>query len=70
MMKSCSIKLIKRYYDNREHPYQIYERTVLNYIDEKHVLLDVGCGRAAPILQKLAGQCHIMIGRVNVKCCV
>jgi ubiquinone/menaquinone biosynthesis C-methylase UbiE len=61
-MKSCSIQLIKRYYDNREHPYQIYERTVLNYIDEKHVLLDVGCGRTAPILQKLAGQCHIMIG--------
>ena len=62
MMKSRSMQLLKRYYDNREHPYQTYEGTVLNHIEGKDVLLDVGCGRTAPVLEKFGGQCHMMIG--------
>lgn len=46
----------------QEHPYRLLEREVDRYLRRDHVLLDAGCGRAAPVLAKYHGKAARLIG--------
>lgn len=62
-MSPLAIRLRDRYYDNAAHPYRIFERLVESLIGpQTQVLLDAGCGRTAPVLQKYLGRVPRLIG--------
>ena len=44
------------------HPYRIYEKLILDHICPDSIVLDAGCGRSAPVLQKLVGYGKYLIG--------
>jgi SAM-dependent methyltransferase len=44
------------------HPYKVYESAILEHISSKNVVLDAGCGRTAPVLQKLVEHGKYLIG--------
>ncbi|MFX0200719.1 MAG: hypothetical protein ACFFCW_31755, partial [Candidatus Hodarchaeota archaeon] len=48
-------RLRERFYDREQHPYWIYLQRVRKYLGRDGVVLDVGCGRDAPVLRKLVG---------------
>jgi SAM-dependent methyltransferase len=56
---------ISRYYTSDRHPYRILENEALRYVRPQCVLLDAGCGHAAPLLLNLAPHVGRAIG-VNV----
>ena len=43
-------------------PYRSYEKVILDHIGHGSVVLDAGCGRTAPVLQKLVGYGKYLIG--------
>lgn len=45
-------KLLKRWYSDREHPYQTYRKTVMRYssMSPGKLIVDAGCGHTAPDL--------------------
>ena len=50
-----TIKTIQHlWYPPEAHPYVIFENTVRSYLHSAIVILDAGCGRAAPVLHRLA----------------
>jgi SAM-dependent methyltransferase len=53
---------LKDKYFREDHPYRIFEREVDRYLRPEHVLLDAGCGRTAPILQKFRNRSRRLIG--------
>lgn len=62
-MSPLAIKLRDRYYQSAEHPYRAFERRADALIENgKTVLLDAGCGRTAPVLQKYLGRAARLIG--------
>jgi SAM-dependent methyltransferase len=63
MMSPLAIWLRDRFYDNDAHPYRIFERHVESLIaPQTQVLLDAGCGRTTPVLQKFRGKVARLIG--------
>lgn len=55
-MRNYSERLKEKFYGkNWVHPYRIYEKAVLDHSGPGSIILDAGCGREAPVLQKLAG---------------
>ncbi len=61
-MTALAQKLKKHFYRNEDHPYAIFEAKVASSLKEGHVLLDAGCGRTAPVLQKYKGTAARLIG--------
>ena len=61
-MTALSKKLLARYYSNREHPYNSFERRVDGFLRPPHVLMDAGCGRSVPVLKKYIGRAARLIG--------
>lgn len=55
MKKNSKILKEKFYGKGWTHPYRTYEKTILDHIGPGSVALDAGCGRTAPVLQKLVG---------------
>ena len=53
---------LKDRYFRDDHPYQIFEREVERHLRPDHALLDAGCGRTAPILQKFRSRVRRRIG--------
>lgn len=53
---------LKEKYFRQDHPYRIFEREVEGYLRPDHTLLDAGCGRTAPILDKYRGKARRLIG--------
>ena len=53
---------LKDKYFRQDHPYRIYECEVEKYLRPEHTLLDAGCGRTAPILEKYRGKARRLIG--------
>jgi SAM-dependent methyltransferase len=51
-MTSRVPSLIEKYFGDWEHPYRRFEREVDARIGPGCTLLDIGCGRTAPVLQK------------------
>jgi len=62
MKKNSKILKEKFYGRGWTHPYRTYEQAILDYIGPGSVVLDVGCGRTAPVLQKLVGYGKYLIG--------
>jgi hypothetical protein len=44
------------------HPYKIFEQKVFDHIQPNATILDVGCGRTAPVLNKLVDSGSCLIG--------
>ena len=61
-MNSSVCRLKEKLYGNHEHPYCIYEKIITKYIQQNSTVLDVGCGREAPVLRKFNNFCDILIG--------
>ena len=53
---------LKEKYFRQDHPYQIFEREVRGCLHPDHTLLDAGCGRTAPILEKFRNSACRLIG--------
>ena len=62
-MRRYSKMLRDRFYgEGWTHPYRTYEKIILDHIGPGSVVLDAGCGRTAPVLQKLVGFGKYLIG--------
>ena len=48
-------ELINDWFPPAGHPYRILERQVLDHAGSDDVVLEIGCGRTAPLLRKLKG---------------
>jgi SAM-dependent methyltransferase len=55
-------RLKERFYGDREHPYQTFERLIRESVTPRTVLLEAGCGRGAETLRRLAGEVRTAIG--------
>jgi len=60
-MTALAQRLKEKYFPH-DHPYRIFEREVESYLRPEHTLLDAGCGRTAPILDKYRGKARRLIG--------
>jgi SAM-dependent methyltransferase len=49
-------------YFRQDHPYRTFEREVERHLLPEHTLLDAGCGRTAPVLEKYRGRAKRLIG--------
>ena len=54
-MTALAQRLKNRFFQ-QEHPYQIFESEVNNRLEPGNTLLDAGCGRTAPVLEKYIGR--------------
>lgn len=61
-MSELAHRLLERFYDDRAHPYRVFERRVDALLSPQAVLLDAGCGRTAPVLRKYVGKARRLIG--------
>jgi ubiquinone/menaquinone biosynthesis C-methylase UbiE len=61
-MSALAEKLKLKYFGGDEHPYQTFEREVVRLLRPDDTLLDAGCGRTAPVLQKYRGRAGKLIG--------
>ena len=61
-MASGTTALISQYYPSERHPYRILESEGMRYVGPHCVLLDAGCGHAAPLLRNLAPHVARAIG--------
>lgn len=53
-MHSAAIQaVINRHFPPDSHPYRKFERTIVPLVHRKATLLDIGCGRNAPVLANL-----------------
>lgn len=55
-------RLKEKYFGDAEHPYRIFEREVERHILPDKTLLDAGCGRNAPVLQRFRGRAARLVG--------
>ncbi len=60
-MTALAQRLREKFF-RQDHPYRIFEREVERYLRPEHTLLDAGCGRMAPILEKYRGKTRRLIG--------
>src|SRR5690348_585966 len=60
-MTALTQRLKERFF-GQEHPYRTFEEEVARHLREQHTLLDAGCGRTAPVLEKFKGKAHRLIG--------
>lgn len=61
-MSELAERLLRKFYRNSPHPYQIFEEAVGRAIGSESVLLDAGCGRAVPVLRRFVGRASRLIG--------
>ncbi len=61
-MTALAEKLRDRFFRDDQHPYRVFERAVRGLLRPEHVLLDVGCGSTAPLLQNFRGSCDRLVG--------
>jgi ubiquinone/menaquinone biosynthesis C-methylase UbiE len=59
---SLTGRLKERFYGDREHPYQTFERLIRETVAPRTVLLEAGCGRGAETLRRLAPEVRTAIG--------
>ena len=61
-MASATNVLISQYYPDDRHPYRVLEREAMRHVGPGCILLDAGCGHAAPLLLNLAPHVGRAIG--------
>jgi SAM-dependent methyltransferase len=59
---SLTERLKEKFYGDREHPYQTFERLIRESVTPRTVLLEAGCGRGAETLRRLAPKVRTAIG--------
>lgn len=62
MIKRVSQDLIDQCFPGWVHPYKLFETEVQKYLQPGLTLVDVGCGRSAPVLRKYTGSQMRLIG--------
>jgi len=62
MSSALAERLCRKYYANSPHPYRLFEEATAEKLRHDSVLLDAGCGRTAPVLQKFRGRAARLIG--------
>jgi SAM-dependent methyltransferase len=63
MARSAGVQaIIDRHFPSRTHPYRLFEQTIIHHLEPSYTVLDLGCGRKAPILTKLKGRAKLLIG--------
>ena len=60
-MTALAQRFKDRYFP-QDHPYRTFEREVERHLLPEHTLLDAGCGRTAPVLEKYRGRAKRLIG--------
>jgi SAM-dependent methyltransferase len=62
-MSQWAKQLLAVHYRDQVHPYRAFELRAAALIDDQtHTLLDAGCGRSVPVLQKFKGRVARLIG--------
>jgi SAM-dependent methyltransferase len=61
-MRKPAEPLIEKYFADWEHPYRRFQREVDELLRPGSTLLDVGCGRTAPVLQRYRNRGYQLIG--------
>lgn len=61
-MTALADRLLNKYFGSQPHPYRIFENEVERLLHPGATLLDAGCGRGAPVLQKFRGRAKRLIG--------
>lgn len=56
------VALYRRWFRDEDHPYLILNRLVDCHVDAQTVVLEIGCGRTAPLLRGLAPRARRVIG--------
>lgn len=54
--------LYRRWFRDEDHPYRVLDRLIGRYVGEHDVVLEIGCGRGAPVLKKVAARAALAIG--------
>src|SRR6186713_3298835 len=54
--------LYRRWFRDEDHPYRVLDRLIGRHVTERDVVLEIGCGRGAPVLKKVASQAALAIG--------
>ena len=63
MASRLASKLLKKFYGSQTHPYAVFERHVQACLAERPgTLLDIGCGRDAPVLRRFRGKAKRLVG--------
>lgn len=63
MVSALAVKLKDRLYGEQVHPYQHFERKVRECLDGRRgTLLDIGCGREAPVLRRFKDAADRLVG--------
>lgn len=61
-MSKLAETLKERYFGDDVHPYRIFEQEVGHRLHPSGALLDLGCGRGAPVLLKFKGRAGRLLG--------
>jgi SAM-dependent methyltransferase len=61
-MSPWAERLREKYYRDEVHPYRRFERAVSELLRPDQILVDAGCGRTAPVLQRFRGKARQLIG--------
>ena len=56
------VPLYRRWFRDEDHPYLVLDRLVAGHVDSQSVVLEIGCGRTAPLLRRLAPRARRVIG--------
>jgi len=51
-----------KYFPPGDHPYRHYEQAIDDLVNEDTAVLDIGCGRTAPVLKKYLGRAKRLVG--------
>lgn len=62
MTRHRTDKLKAHFYQNKDHPFQIFEKKVSSYLNSESTVVDAGCGSTAPGLIKFLGNAKKLIG--------
>lgn len=54
--------VLRTYFPSDQHPYRIFEKVIEHSVDPSMVVLELGCGRDAPLLRALKGKAKRLIG--------
>ncbi|MEO2092524.1 MAG: class I SAM-dependent methyltransferase [bacterium] len=57
-----TLDLRARYFNEDQHPYRLLERAIEEKLRPDDLLLEVGCGRTAPVLSKFRGRTRRLVG--------
>ena len=61
-MDSRVAPLYRRWFRDEDHPYRVLDRLIARFVGADDVVLEIGCGRGAPVLRNVAARAALAIG--------